>query len=111
MSDDGSEDLGERIAQAKAAREPKRSPHERQAETAVNAGGLALRHGTEMAACVLVGVVLGLGIDNFLGTKPWGFLIMLAFGLAAGILGVIRAYKRINAEIAASAADVSDDRD
>ncbi len=111
MSDDGSEDLGERIARAKAASEPKQTKHEKQAETAVNAGGLALRHGTEMAASVLVGVVLGLGIDNFLGTKPWGFLIMLGFGLAAGVLGVIRAYQRINAEIAAQDAETSGDRD
>ncbi len=111
MSDKAPDDLGERIARAKAAREPERLAHEKQAETAISAGGLALRHGTEMAASVLVGVVLGLGIDNFLGTKPWGFLIMLAFGLAAGILGVIRAYKRINAEIAANDANISAGRD
>jgi len=110
MDDNGSDDLGERIARAKAAREPKQTTHQKQADTAVNAGGLALRHGTEMAASVLVGIVLGLGIDNLFGTKPWGFLIMLAFGLAAGVLGVIRAYQRINADIAANA-ESSDNRD
>ncbi len=110
MNENSSEDLGERIARAQEARKPKHKAHQKQTETAVNAGGLALRHGTEMAACVLVGIVLGLGIDNFFGTKPWGFLIMLAFGLAAGVLGVIRAYQRINAEIAADA-ESSDNRD
>ena len=110
MDENAPEDLGERIARAQEARKPKQNAHQKQADTAVNAGGLALRHGTEMAASVLVGIVLGLGIDNFFGTKPWGFLIMLAFGLAAGVLGVIRAYQRINAEIAADA-ESSDNRD
>ena len=84
---------------------PKQTARDKQAESTVNAGSLALRYGAEMAACVLVAVVLGLAIDNFLGTKPWGFLIMLGFGLAAGILSVIRAYQRINAEIAEMAKD------
>lgn len=100
MSDNQPDDLGARIKAAQDARKPKHDTAEKQAESAVNAGGMALRHGTEMAACVLVGVVLGLGIDNFLGTAPWGFLIMLGLGLAAGILGVIRAYQRINANLA-----------
>lgn len=102
-------DLGERIKRAQAARQTGNSAAEKQAESAVNAGGMALRHGTEMAACVLVGVVLGLTIDNFLGTAPWGFLIMLGFGLAAGILGVIRAYQRINADLEMTAARQNDE--
>ena len=103
MSDKKPDDLGARIKAAQDARKPKHDHAEKQAESAVNAGGMALRHGTEMAACVLVSIVLGLGIDNFLGTAPWGFLIMLGFGLAAGILGVIRAYQRINANLAEQA--------
>jgi len=100
MSESEQDKLAARIKAAKQAHAPQDEVTQRQAESAVNAGGMALRHGTEMAACVLVGVVLGLGIDNFLGTAPWGFLIMLGFGLAAGILGVIRAYQRINANLA-----------
>lgn len=105
MTDPSKEDLAARIKRAQDARKPKGHAAEKQAESAVNAGGMALRYGAEMAACVLVAVVLGLTIDNFLGTKPWGFLIMLGFGLAAGILSVIRAYQRINAEIAEMAKD------
>lgn len=103
MSNDDHDALAARIKAAQDARAPQNEVVEKQAGSAVNAGGMALRYGTEMAACVLVGVVLGLTIDNFLGTKPWGFLIMLGFGLAAGILGVIRAYQRINADLAAQA--------
>lgn len=100
MTGNEHDELAARIKAAKQAHSPQDETTQKQAESAVNAGGMALRHGTEMAACVLVGLVLGLGIDNFLGTKPWGFLIMLGLGLAAGILGVIRAYRQINAEYA-----------
>ena len=108
MSGNEHDELAARIKAAKQAHSPQDEITQKQAESAVNAGGMALRHGTEMAACVIVGVVLGLGIDNFLGTKPWGFLIMLGFGLAAGILGVIRAYQRINANLAKQA-DLDDE--
>ena len=100
MTGNEHDELAARIKAAKQAYSPQDETTQKQAESAVNAGGMALRHGTEMAACIVVGLVLGLGIDNFLGTKPWGFLIMLGFGLAAGILGVIRAYQRINASLA-----------
>lgn len=109
MSDPEHEDLARRIKAAQDAYAPKPTKHEKQAESAVNAGGLALRYGAEMAGAVLVGVVLGLTIDNFLGTAPWGFLIMLGFGLAAGILGVIRAYQRINADIRKMAEQQNDE--
>ena len=39
--------------------------------------------------------MMGLGIDYLFGSEPWGLLIMLCFGLAAGVLGVIRAYKQL----------------
>ncbi|MEL7130114.1 MAG: AtpZ/AtpI family protein [Pseudomonadota bacterium] len=110
MSDQEPEDLGERIRRAQAARDAKAKSQEKAPDSAANAGALALRYGAEMAACVGVGLVLGLMIDNFLGTQPWGLLIMLAFGLAAGVLGVIRAYQQINADLGAGES-TPDDRD
>ena len=100
MSDKKPDDLGARIKAAQDARKPKHGPAEKQAESAVNAGGLALRYGAEFGASVFVGLLLGLGIDKIFGTAPWGLLIMLGFGLAAAVLGVIRAYRQINAEYA-----------
>ena len=58
---------------------------------------MALRYGAEFGASVFVGIMIGLGIDHFLGTKPWGLLTMMMFGLAAGVLGVVRAYKELTA--------------
>lgn len=109
MSEDP-DNLGERIRRAQEARRPKNSNPADTPETAINAGGLALRYGTELAANVVVGLLLGLFIDYAFGTRPWGLLIMLGFGLAAGVLGVIRAYNKINAEIAELTAS-ADDRD
>ena len=100
MSEQKPDDLGARIKAAQDARKPKHDHVEKQAESAVNAGGMALRYGAEFGASVFVGLLLGLGIDKFFGTAPWGLLIMLGFGLAAAVLGVIRAYRQINAEYA-----------
>lgn len=102
-------DLSARIKAAQEARKRKSNDTEKQAQATVNAGGLALRYGAELGASVFVGLLMGLGIDKFLGTAPWGLLIMLGFGLAAGILGVIRAYKQINADFAATQAEDKDE--
>ncbi len=96
MSSDDKSDLATRIARAKSAQEQtEKKQKQKDASAGVSAGGLALRYGAEFGASVFVGIMIGLGIDHFFGTKPWGLLIMLMFGLAAGIMGVIRAYKEL----------------
>lgn len=52
--------------------------------------GIALRMVTEMAAALVVGGLLGWFIDGWLGTRPWGLVVMLALGAAAGILAAFR---------------------
>jgi ATP synthase protein I len=61
--------------------------------------GLArgMRIGTEFIAAILVGAGLGYLIDLGLGTSPWGLLILLLMGFAAGILNVIRVVAEMNA--------------
>lgn len=56
-----------------------------------------MRIGTEFIAAVLVGAGLGYLIDLGLGTSPWGLLILLLMGFAAGILNVIRVVAEMNA--------------
>ena len=99
MSENGPNDLSDRIAaaqRAQAEREGKRPDEVEQ--TGTSAGAMALRYGAEFGASVAVGIGLGLLIDHFAGTRPWGLLIMMMFGFAAGILGVIRAYRELTAE-------------
>ena len=93
-------DLSERIAKARADRaekEARKARREADMSGSISAGALALRYGAEFGASVFIGIVFGLLIDHFFGTKPWGLLVMLGFGLAAGILNVIRAYRQLTA--------------
>ena len=39
-----------------------------------------------------MGAAIGLGLDRWLGTTPWAFLVFFAIGVAAGILNVYRAF-------------------
>jgi ATP synthase protein I len=96
MSSDDKSDLATRIARAKSAQEQvEKKQRQKDASAGVSAGAMALRYGAEFGASVFVGIMIGLGIDHFFGTKPWGLLIMMTFGLLAGVLGVIRAYKEL----------------
>ena len=60
--------------------------------------GRAFRVASELVAALLVGGLLGLGIDRLAKTTPLFLLIGLGFGFAAGILNVSRALKEINEE-------------
>ena len=52
--------------------------------------GLALRIGTELVAGVAVGVAIGLGLDWWLGTKPWLMIVFFFLGAGAGTVNVYR---------------------
>ena len=77
---DGSDDLDQRIAAAKAARSRGISDAEGRAESR----GWAI--GIEFVGAVLVSGFIGWGIDNYagLGSKPWAMVFMLMLGFAAG---------------------------
>jgi len=95
---DKTQELREKIAAARRvqAREEKKKQQTESAGS-VSAGAHALRYGAEFGACVFVSILFGLGIDHVLDSRPWGLLIMMLFGLAAGVLGVIRAYRELTA--------------
>ena len=61
--------------------------------SAANASGYArgFRLSTELVAGVLVGAGLGWLIDRWLGISPWGLIVFLLLGFAAGVLNVMRA--------------------
>jgi ATP synthase protein I len=45
----------------------------------------------ELVAGVLVGAGLGWLLDWWLGISPWGMIVLLLLGFAAGVLNVMRA--------------------
>jgi ATP synthase protein I len=94
------DDLGERIARAKAEREARdeaKRPKGPSDAGSVSAGAYALRFGAEFVASVFVGGLIGYWIDHFAGTRPWGLLVVGVLGAAAGIRGIVRAYHELNA--------------
>jgi len=44
----------------------------------------AMRLAMDLVISVVIGIGLGLLLDNYLGTKPWFMLIFMIFGVAAG---------------------------
>ena len=61
--------------------------------------GAAWKLGIELVIGVVVGVILGSAIDDWMGTKPWGMLAMILLGFAAGIRNVIREATRMQKQM------------
>lgn len=49
------------------------------------------RLSSELVAGVLVGAVIGWALDRWLGISPWGLIVFVLLGFAAGVLNVMRA--------------------
>ena len=67
----------------------------------VNAASLgkALKISTELVAAVIVSTTIGFILDNWFGTKPWLTILFFFIGVAAGILNVIKAAKKIGSNL------------
>ncbi|MGN6287336.1 MAG: AtpZ/AtpI family protein [Afipia sp.] len=48
------------------------------------------RLSSELIAGVLVGAVIGWGIDHLLSTSPWGLIVFFLLGFVAGVINVMR---------------------
>jgi ATP synthase protein I len=59
------------------------------------------RMASELVAAVLVGGLIGYVLDRLLGTTPWLFLVLFLLGFVAGIVNVLRAHRKLQAEISA----------
>jgi ATP synthase protein I len=53
--------------------------------------GQALRLSTEFIAGIIVGGGAGWAFDRWLGTSPWGLIVLLLLGTCAGFFNVARA--------------------
>jgi ATP synthase protein I len=61
------------------------------AQAKASAMAMGLRLSSELVAGVLVGAGLGWGFDRLLSTSPWGLIVFLLLGFAAGVINVMRA--------------------
>jgi ATP synthase protein I len=91
-------DLASRIARARAE-----SPAQAEANRArgeMTGMGRAFRLASEFVAAIVVGGALGFGVDWLFKTQPWGIVIFMLLGFAAGVLNVVRAAAEMNANTA-----------
>jgi ATP synthase protein I len=82
--------LGERLDSVHRGRPSESGPGQRPtADPSAIARGFRLS--TELVAGVLIGAAIGWLIDRLLGSSPWGMIVFLLLGFAAGVLNVMRA--------------------
>jgi len=82
--------LGERLGQQRSGRPSEHHPGPG-AVSDSSALARGIRLSTEFVAGIVVGAGLGWLIDRLAGTTPWGMIVFLLLGFAAGVLNLIRA--------------------
>jgi ATP synthase protein I len=96
MSEHGEPDdlksLGERLDRARRDRTGPAAGDGIKSDGAFNSAlGLGFRIGLELVVAVVFGLGVGWAFDKYLGTKPWGLIVFVLLGIAAGMLNVYRA--------------------
>ena len=89
INDDKLQKLKERIDTAETTNSP--PPKQKKQSGA----GFGFKISAEIIAALVVGVGIGLIVDKYLGTKPFGLIIFFIFGAIAGFLNVYRVMRRI----------------
>jgi ATP synthase protein I len=81
-----------RLSERLAREQPGRASNGAGEDRATTASGYAkgFRLSSELVAGVLVGGGIGWLIDHWLGIAPWGLIVFLLLGFAAGVLNVMR---------------------
>jgi ATP synthase protein I len=82
--------LGERLGHVHPDR-PSESAPGRGPAADPSAMARGFRLSTELVGGVLLGAALGWVLDRWLGISPWGMIVFLLLGFAAGVLNVMRA--------------------
>ncbi|MEM8771885.1 MAG: AtpZ/AtpI family protein [Pseudomonadota bacterium] len=80
--------FSDRLDRVRADHDP-----EEKSEGGGAAWGNALRLSTELIAGLFVGILLGYGLDRWLGTSPWLLLAGIGIGFAAGLRNISRSMK------------------
>jgi ATP synthase protein I len=85
------DDFGTRLAAAKARAQVRQASEDQGGQQGSLRGyAWAFRLASEFFAGIVVGGMIGWLIDRFAGTSPWGLIVFLLVGFAAGVLNVVR---------------------
>lgn len=91
IRDDELERRRRELGASLAARHPKAFEGEDSAQAGGSSGyGQAFKLSSEFIAGVVVGIGIGWMVDRVAGTSPWGLIVFLLVGFAAGVLNVLR---------------------
>jgi ATP synthase protein I len=90
--------LGERIDRARAER-AQREPVLADRSVLQQGLGFGFRIGIELVVAIAVATALGWAIDHWLGTRPWGMIVLFFLGVAAGMLNVYRAVTGVSTPV------------
>lgn len=104
-------DIGRKLDAVKSRSNPARDEEERRRGAAF---GQAFRYAAELIVGVGVGGFIGWALDRQFGTAPWLMVLFVILGFAAGLLNVIRAAQKAQAEmepLQRAAPSVRDDED
>jgi ATP synthase protein I len=86
--------LDERLSALRKDRDSQNAQHGKEQQTAsakASAMARGFRLSSELVAGVVVGAVIGWGIDRLLSTSPWGLIVFFLLGFAAGVVNLMRA--------------------
>lgn len=88
-------ELGERLSVARKRRDTGRAPR----GPVLNSQGMGagFRIAVEILAALVVGTLLGVGLDYWLGTKPWLMIVFFFVGSGAALRNVIRTANQLEA--------------
>jgi len=89
VDEDKLKELKKRIEAAKLINTPPPKNNQK------SGAGFGFKISTEIIAALVVGVGIGLIVDKYLDTKPFGLIIFFIFGAIAGFLNVYRVMRRI----------------
>lgn len=81
--------LDAELAEKRASDNADDAAEERAAESR-KGYAVAMKLSSEFIAAVIVGALLGYLVDRFVGTAPWGMIVLLLLGFCAGVLNVMR---------------------
>jgi ATP synthase protein I len=90
--------LGQEIDKARAGR-VRRRPQVADRSSLQQGLGLGFRIGIELVVAVVVATAIGWAIDRWLGTRPWGMIVLFFMGVAAGMLNVYRAVTGVSGPV------------
>lgn len=98
MTDRENQELSDRRAKLDAALAQKTSKKEEESKNSASSStgwGAAVKISSEFIGGVLVGAGIGYLLDSFAGTAPWGMIVFLMLGFAAGVLNILRATGKV----------------